>query len=60
MCELSAPLEHEEPVVEEVASSVGTCSKGKGHKSNVVEEPEEQEYYDLLVRHAIAFFYKYY
>ena len=60
MCELGTPLEAEEPVVEEVASSVSTRSKGKGHKSKVVEEPEEEEYYDPLVSHAIAFFHKYY
>ena len=60
MHELGAPLEAEELVVEEVALSVGTRSKGKGRKSKVIEEPEEEEYYDLLVCHAIAFFYKYY
>ena len=52
--ELGAPLEAEEPVVEEVALSTGTCSKGKGHKSKVVEELEEEEYYDPLVHHVIA------
>ena len=52
--ELGALLEVEEPVVEEVALSVGTRSKGKGHKSKVVEELEEQEYYNLLVHHMIA------
>ena len=58
--ELGTPLEVEEPVVEEVASSAGTCSKGKGCKSKVVKELEEEEYYDLPVRHAIAIFYKYF
>ena len=43
--ELGAPLEVEELVVEEVALSAGTCSKGKSCKSKVVEEPEEEEYY---------------
>ena len=60
MRELGAPLEAEELVVEEVALCVGTCSKGKGRKFKVVEEPEEEEYCDLPVCHAIAFFYKYY
>ena len=60
MCKLGAPLEAEEPVVKEVASSVGTCSREKGCKPKVVEEPEEEEYYDLPVHHAIIFFYKYY
>ena len=54
--ELGAPLEVEELVVEEVTLSVGTCSKGKSCKSKVVEEPEEEEYYDLPVCHAIAIF----
>ena len=49
ICKFSAPLEAEELVVKEVALSVGTCSKGKGRKSKVVEEPEEEEYYDPLV-----------
>ena len=56
MCKLGTPLEAEEPVMEEAASSVGTRSKGKGCKSKAVEEPEEEEYYDLPVSHAIAFF----
>ena len=60
MHKLGTPLEAEEPLVEEVASSVGTHSKGKGHKSKVIEEPEEEEYYDLPVSHAIIFFCKYY
>ena len=60
MCELGTPLEAGEPVVEEVALSVGTRSKGKGRKPKVIEELEEEEYYDLPVRHAIVFFYKYY
>ena len=60
MRELGTPLEAEEPVVEEVASFVGTRSKGKGHKPKVIEEPEEEEYYDPPVHHAIVFFYKYY
>ena len=38
--ELGALLEVEERVVEEVALSSGTRSKGKGRKSKVVEEPE--------------------
>ena len=53
---LGTLLEAEEPVLEEFASSTGTHSKGKGHKSKVVKELEEEEYYDLLVCHAIAFF----
>ena len=60
ICKLGALLEAEELVVEEVASSADTCSKGKGHKSNVVEGPEEEEYYDLPVHHEIAIFYKYF
>ena len=60
MHELGALLEAEEPVVEEVASSVSTHSKGEGCKPKVIEEPEEEEYYDSLVCHAIVFFYKYY
>ena len=60
ICELGTALEAEELVVEEVALSVGTYSKGKGCKSKVVEELEEEEYYNQLVHHAIAFFYKYY
>ena len=60
MHKLGALLEAEEPVVEEVALSVGTRSKGKGCKPKVIEEPEEEEYYDLPVHHAIIFFYKYY
>ena len=58
--ELGALLEAEEPVVKEVASSAGTQSKGKGQKSKVVEEPEEEKYYDLPVCHAIKIFYKYF
>ena len=46
--------------MEEVASSVGTHSKWKGRKSKVVEELEEEEYYDLPIHHAIKFFYKYF
>ena len=61
MHQLGALLEAEEPVVEQVALSVGTHSKGKGRKPKVVEELEEEEYYDHLpVHHAIVFFYKYY
>ena len=60
ICELGALLEAEELVVEEVALSTDTHSKGKGRKSKVVEEPEEEEYYDLPVCHVIAFFYKYF
>ena len=36
ICELGAPLEVEEPVVEEVALSAGTCSKGKGCKLHIM------------------------
>ena len=50
--ELGTPLEVEEPVVEEVALSVRTQSKGKGHKSKVVKELEE-EYYNLPVLHIV-------
>ena len=50
--ELGAPLKVKEPVVEEVALSVWTWSKGKGHKSMVVKEMEE-EFYDPPVCHAI-------
>ena len=57
---LGAPLEAEEPVVEEVALSVDTCSKGKGCRSKVVEELEEEEYYDPLVCHVITISYKYF
>ena len=60
MCDLGTLLEAEEFVAEEVALSVGTHSKGKGHKPKVVEEPEEEEHYDPPVHHAIFFFYKYY
>ena len=60
ICKLSALLEAEEPVVEEVALSTGTHSKGKGCKSKVVEEPEEEEFHDLLVHHAITISYKYF
>ena len=60
MHDLGAPLEAEEFVAEEVALSVSTHNKGKGRKPKVVEEPEEEEHYDLLVCHAIIFFYKYY
>ena len=59
ICELGASLEVEELVVEEVASSAGTRSKGKGSKSKVVKELEEEKYYDWLVHHVIAIFYKY-
>ena len=41
--DLGALLKAEELVAEEVASSVGTCSKGKGHKPKVVQEPEEED-----------------
>ena len=60
MHNLGTPLEAEEFVAEEVALSVGTRSKGKGCKPKVIEEPEEEEHYDLPVHHAIVFFYKYY
>ena len=60
ICELGAPLEAEELVVEEVALSTGTHSKGKGHKSKVVKEPEEEEYYDLPVCYVITIFHKYF
>ena len=53
MHNLDALLEAEELVAEEVASSVGTCSKGKGRKPKAIEELEEEEHYDPL-------FYKYY
>ena len=58
--ELGTPLEAEELVVKEVASFTGTWSKGKGRKSKVVNGPEEKEYYDLPVHHAIKIFYKYF
>ena len=58
--ELGTLLEVEELVVEEVALSTGTRSKGKGRKSKVVKEPEEEEYYDLPVHHVIAISYKYF
>ena len=56
--ELGTPLEVKEPVVEKVASSVGTWSKGKGKgcKLKIVKEPEEEEYYDPPVCHTIANF----
>ena len=37
-----------------LSQHTGTCSKGKSHKSKVVEELEEEEYYDPLAHHAIA------
>ena len=58
--ELGAPLEAEEPVVEEVALSTHTCSKGRGCKFKVVEEPEEEEFYDLPVHHVITISHKYF
>ena len=60
MRDLGTLLEAEEFVAEEVALSVSTCSKRKGHKPKVVEEPEEEKHYDPPVHHAIIFFYKYY
>ena len=54
ICKLGTPLEVEEPVVEEVASSAGTCSKGRSHKLKVVKELEEEEYYNSPVHHIIA------
>ena len=58
--ELGTLLEAEELVIEEVASSADTHSKGKGHKSKVVKELEEEKCYDLLVHHVIAISYRYF
>ena len=55
--DLGAPLEVKEPVVEEVALSIGTCSKGKGCESKVAKETEEEELYDLSVSNAIVILY---
>ena len=60
ICKVGTPLEVEEHMVEEVSSSARTHSKGKGHKSKVIKELEEEEYYDLLVCHVITIFYKYF
>lgn len=45
--DLGAPLKIEEPVVKEVELLMGTWSKGKGCKSEVVKKTEEEKFYDL-------------